>query len=398
MFQRVRLIRGIALAAISFGVPAAAFADHPWLDDANRRSPTADASLDKLSHGYPRVLVHEFVSGVSAEAYSKYDFVDAHGTHFETFETVQSKYDGTTRMLRHISGRAYQSYNFGTCVISSGIAFEATTSASQGGPKSAGCGIFAGHWLYKAGTTTRQSIAAGATTIPVNDPSRITQGSYVVIYDAPAGSFRNAEHARVTGVNKTNNTIQVARGFKSKAASHAAGSIVAEHVIGQGSDKQLWAFNMSSQSAQDANGKTFGEFYADWIGKNLEKYGTGQQTSADVAGVMFDADFYYELANTKSDANNDLVVDNGLAPNGTNWLGEGLDAFYARVSNRLPGKYLLTGVHDGRGYHAAHGTQMENWLDFGNGDFKPTPKYNRIPDLFATYLFNMADRSSGPPL
>ena len=68
MFQRVRLVRRIALAAVSISVPAAAIADHPWLDDANRRSPTVDASLDNLNHGYPRVLVHEFVSGVSAEA------------------------------------------------------------------------------------------------------------------------------------------------------------------------------------------------------------------------------------------------------------------------------------------------------------------------------------------
>ncbi len=285
-----------------------------------------------------------------------------------------------------------------TAVISAGLAFETTTSKSQGGPKSAGCGIYAGHWLYKAGTRLRQGVGANDTTLPVENPGRIRKGMYVVIYDAPAGSFRNAEHARVTGVNSSNKTITVRRGYKSKQIWHSSGSIVAEHVLGQGDDAELWAFNLSTASPRDGNGWTFGEFYADWIGRNLLRHGNGIRTSADVAGVMFDADFYFDYSSTGSDANNDLVVDNGVGPHGQNWLGNGLDEFYQRVKQRLPGYYVLVGVHDARGFDSAQGGQMESWLDYGNDDFNPNPKYAKVSKLFAAYLFNTGERSDGPPL
>ena len=301
-------------------------------------------------------------------------------------------------MLRHISGRAYQSFNYTNCVISAGLAFETTTSKSQGGPKSTGCGIYAGHWLYKAGTRLRQGVGANDTTLPVENPGRIRKGMYVVIYDAPAGSFHNAEHARVTGVNSSSKTITVRRGYKSKQIWHSSGSIVAEHVLGQGDDAELWAFNLSTASPRDGNGWTFGEFYADWIGQNLLRHGNGIRTSADVAGVMFDADFYFDYSSTSSDANNDLVVDNGVGPHGQNWLGNGLDEFYQRVKQRLPGYYVLVGVHDARGFDSAQGGQMESWLDYGNDDFNPNPKYAKVSKLFAAYLFNMSERRDGPPL
>lgn len=397
MFQQYRLARAIVCAALVLCIPTHAFSQRAYLNDANNRTPTKDWSLDQLNHGYPRVLVHELAGNVSADAYSRYQFVDAKGNGFKKVEQIQGL-SPDTMLLRHISGRAYQSYSYAHCVISGGLAFESTTGQSQGGPQGDGCGIYAGHWLYKAGTTTRQQIAAGATTIPVNDASRISSGSYVVIYNAPAGSFNNAEHARVTGVNRTTNTITVARGYKSKTYSHPAGTIVAEHVLGQGNDKRLWAFNMSTESPRDGSGRTFGQFYADWLARNYDRYGSGTRTSAQVAGVLFDADFYFERNSNKADMNNDLKVDHGFSPNGTNWLGEGLDSFYQRLSNKLPGKYILGGVHDARGFDAAQGAQMENWLDYDNGDYKPNPKYKKLNDLFATYLYNMADRSQGPAL
>lgn len=397
----IDLVRpGLMLALVTgawLSMPTQALAQRAYLDDSNRRAPPTDYSVDSADHGFPRVLVHELAGNVSAEAYSKYHFVDAKGNAFQKFGQVQGL-SPDSRMLRHISGRAYQSYAYAYCVISGGLAFESTTSTSQGGPQSSGCGIYAGHWLYKAGTTLRQSVSSGATVIPVNDTSRISNGSYVVIYDAPAGSFRNAEHARVTGINGSNKTITVVRGYKSTAKARSSGAIVAEHVLGQGNDKRLWAFNLSTQSPRDASGKTFGEFYADWLGRNLARYDNGKLASVQVAGVLFDADFYFELTNYKTDVNNDLKVDNGISPGGVNWLGDGLDYFYQRVSNRLPGKYVLAGVHDGRGFNSAHGTQVENWLDYGNGDYKPNPKYDKLNDLFATYLFNMAERSQGPAL
>ena len=396
--RRAGLLSCIAAGAIPVCLSPHALAQHAYLNDTNERAPTADAQVESLVHGFPRVLVHEFAPSVSNEAYSKYGFVDAHGNTFPFVETVQNQYSRDTRMLRHISARAYQQFNFGHCIISGGLAFESTTSKSQGGPQPDGCGIFAGHWMYHPGNKTRAAISASATTIPVASTANIANGKYVVIYDAPAGSFKNAEHAKVTAVNASAKTITVQRGYKSNTSAHPQGAIVAQHVIGQGDDAELWSFNMSSQSPRDGNGKTFGEFYADWLGKNLLRYGNGDVTQAEVAGIMFDADFYYELKPTKTDVDNDLVEDNGLSVDGSNWLGEGLDNFYQRVSSRLPGKYILTGVHDGRGYAHAHGTQMENWLDYGNGDFNPNPKYNKFDEMFTFYIFNMSERQQGPAL
>ena len=320
-----------------------AVAEQPYLDDANPRRAAIDGSLPNLHADFPRVLTHELQSGVTPEEYSKYEFITTKGDDFPIIERVQN-FSPATKMLRHISGRAYQSFNYPSCSISAGLAFEATTSKSQGGPNSTGCGIYAGHWLYKAGTRLRQDVGVNDTTLPVENPGRIRNGMYVVIYDAPAGSFRNAEHARVTGVNVSNKTITVRRGYKSSQIRHASGSIVAEHVLGQGDDAELWAYNLSTESPSDGNGKTFGEFYADWIGQNLLRHSNGARTSADVAGVMFDADFYYDYSSTASDANNDLITDNGVGPSGQNWLGNGLDAFYQRVTLRLPGHYVLVGV------------------------------------------------------
>jgi hypothetical protein len=338
------------------------------------------------------------MGGVTAEEYSKYDFITSHGMAFSSVERIQEQYSPDTMMLRHISGRAYQSFNFTSCSISSGLAFESTTASSQGGPNADGCGIYAGHWLYKAGSRLRQSVGANEQTLAVENAARFERNSYVVIYNAPAGSFNNAEHARVTAVNTSNDTIQVQRGFKSNNSNHASGSIVAQHVIGQGPEWELWAYNMTTQSPRDASGKTFSEFYADWIGRNILRFDNGTRTTANIAGVMFDADFYYEYDRYDVDANNDLAVDDAMGSGGQNWLGNGLDAFYERVTQRAPGYYVVVGVHDARGFDSAHGGQMEGWLDYGNGDFNPNPVYPKLSKIMASYLFNMAERSQGPAL
>lgn len=60
-------------------------------------------------------------------------------------------------------------------------------------------------WPVRPGEA--QAITATAKTISVTDASRFKVGQYVVIYDGPAGSFRNAEHAKVSGINVTSHTI-----------------------------------------------------------------------------------------------------------------------------------------------------------------------------------------------
>ena len=400
MLAKVRLpaalVAGFTLTIL---LPVATASAGPaYMNDANTRSPSNDSSVPRLRDDFPRTLAHEFTGKQSDAEYSKYMFIDAKGGNFPRIESIQNKLSPQTKMLRHISARAYQNWNYAECTISGGLAFEATTAASQGGPKSAGCGIFAGHFLYKPGTKLRASAGASVQQLRVENASRVQKGQYVVIYDAPVGSFKNAEHARVTGVDRGSNTITVSRGYKSKPKARSAGAIVAQHVLGQGKDARLWAFNLSSKSPRDANGRTFGQFYAQWLGRNLLRYKNGVLTTANVAGVMFDADFYYDLKASGSDANNDLKLDNGVSPSGQNWLGDGLDDFYRLVRSRLPGKYVIVGHQHARGYASAHGTQIESWIDYGNKDFSPTPKYDRLNEMFARYLYNMSERRDGPAL
>ena len=55
-------------------------------------------------------------------------------------------------------------------------------------------------------------------------------------------------------------------------------------------------------------------------------------------------------------------------------------------------------MHDGRGYAHAHGAQMENWLDYGNGDFSPIRSTTSSTKMFTFYIFNMSERQQGPAL
>ncbi len=378
-----------AIALLLVALPAAA--QRAYLDDANTlRTPPPSSFPSFQHHSYPRTLVHEMKGPVSNAEYGKYDFIDAHASSFERMANVQNSYSSDTMLLRHISARAYQSFNANFCKISTGIAFESSPQVSQGGPESSGCGIYAGHWLYKAGTRTNHSITAQATTVKVADPGRLVAGQYVVIYDAPVGSFNNAEHARVISVNSSTGTVTFSkRGFKSMARARAAGAIIATHIRGQGPEDELWAFNFSTQSPTDGNGETFSSFLAKWLKKNWDRYGDGERITANLAGLLFDADMYFEINSAKADYNNDLVVDHGISNSGVNWQGDGLDRFYAATRALLPSIHIVSGLHDARGYDSNNGIQLENWLDFGNGDFNPNPQYRQLNSMFATYLFNM---------
>ena len=398
MNQPVRLVcYSLAIFAWLIAQPAAA--QYSYLDDANDPQALPPTPLPSFKHHkFPRTLMHELKGPNNNAAYGKYDFIDAHGSAFDRVEKIQGG-SPDTMMLRHISARAYQGFNANRCRISQGIAFDATTNATQGGPEKDGCGVYAGHWLYKAGTKTKISMNAQANSVRVEDASRIQSGQYAVIYDAPAGSFNNAEHVKVSSVDRDSDTVTFSvRGFKSMPRTRAAGAIIATHVLGNGPESELWAFNMGSQAPTDANGETFASFYAKWLGRNYDRFDDGRVTTANVAGILFDADMYFQVGGAKADYNNDLVVDEGISPSGVNWLGKGLDQFYAKVRAQLPNLHILSGVYDARGYASTNGVQLENWLDVGNGDFNANPQYKQLNSMFATYLFNMSERSVLPPL
>jgi hypothetical protein len=297
------------------------------------------------------------LTGGNGEADSKYDIVAIRGNLLSQIGRIQAINPGFVG-LRLMSGLAYQGYNRSdACAYDDGMPFGGTGSSTQG------CNVFAGHWLYKAGTKLTSTVNASATSLRVQNANSFVVGEYVVIYDAPARSFNNAEHARITAVSKSTNTLTVARGYKSKAASHSTGAIVAAHVLGQGTNKLLWAWNQSSACPKDANGKQLNQVLADWLATNYDKDGAGKPLNGKIDGVLFDADFHYlEVSGGKeADVDNDLVMDEGISPSGVNLWGDGMEAFYARVRNRLPDILIVGGVGTSRGYLSNNGTQFEGF-------------------------------------
>ena len=99
-----------------------------------------------------------------------------HGNAFPLVSQAISGYAPDALVLRHVSGRAFQGFTYKDCYITSGIAFETTGPVSQGGPKSKGCAIYAGHWLYRAGAQLTQSINASALTLKVGDAQAVHAG------------------------------------------------------------------------------------------------------------------------------------------------------------------------------------------------------------------------------
>ncbi len=102
-----------ALFVCLFARPAAA--EQPYLDDANPRRAAIDGSLPNLRDDFPRVLTHELQSGVTPQEYSKYQFITTKGDDFPIIEKIQQNFSPDTKMLRHISGRAYQAFNYTNC-------------------------------------------------------------------------------------------------------------------------------------------------------------------------------------------------------------------------------------------------------------------------------------------
>lgn len=379
-----------------------------YLDDSNASYAPADPALPALAHQYPRTAQHELLSTTNPAATSKYDYLNVAGNSFPQAETAwNAAFSAGLNMIicRHISGHEFQGYTQTTdSFCSKGVGFKTTGPTTIWNPAADVAQIYAGHWLYEAGTLLNGAIgaaASGATgTVTVDDATRFVDTEYACIYDAPAGSFVNAEHVRI--VSRAGNVLTVERGYKSTANAHADNSIIAQHVLGQGSptgtDPRLWTFNFSTQCPVDGNGKKWNDVYASFLATYFNKYKAGQATTARILGIQLDTDFYFEFGQINSDTNNDLVTDLGRDGAGTNWTGDGLDVFYQLCSERMPTAHLVAGIHDARGFDWYNGVQEEVAWDFGNGDFTWPPAYKELNSMFAMYLYNTGARSRGPAL
>ncbi|MFH0342328.1 MAG: hypothetical protein ACHBNF_09410, partial [Chromatiales bacterium] len=387
-----RRLLGIVLTALLWGVQAASAATtYPYLEDAD---PTAaPAGSLRVNPSWPRLnFTESSVNILSAEQLSKYDIISAKAGAARNVADAQESYP-EIMYLYAFSPRAYQGYlDVDYCRQSFSVPFESTGAATEG------CSMFAGHWLYAGGTVLASSLSASGTVASVQDASRVKVGEYVVIYDAPAGSFKNAEHARVTAIDISSvpEKITLSRGYKSTAKSHASGGILAMHVRGQGFDARNWTYNHATDCPFDANGKTLGEVMADWLEQNYTRDGKGQPIPGFIVdGILFDADPYFMDLTKKADADNDLVVDDGISPSGTNLWGDGLEQFYAGVRIRLPDKIIVGGYHLSRGFSALNGTQMEGFpLD--NGAQSPTPVYDATDSILSKYSYHLHHNAEGP--
>lgn len=350
-----------AMSAQSFGAPLR------YLDDANIQS---DAPT--VTGNFPKIALTETQSvGGTVQEWSRYDVIGGKAGMAAKVAAAQAI---NPELKFHFSfhPRSYLGYlHNDACEIALGMPFNQTASTSQG------CSMFAGHWLYRAGTTLASSISSTQTDIRVADASRLAAGDYVVIYNSPAGSFVNAEHARVQSVDTSANPDRVIlsnRGYKSNAISHSANSIIAAHEVGRAEDKRNWAYNLATNAPRDAANRSAAAIMANWIVANWTKNSRGQNTGVRADGVYFDEDGYI-LFTQQADVNNDLQVDNGVSSSGTHWWGDGLENFYQTVRNRVgASKRVVGGWRESRGLASLNGVQMENWLVTGD-DFPFNPNY-----------------------
>jgi Hypothetical glycosyl hydrolase family 15 len=376
--------------------PAPAPSRYSYLEDAN----TTDSvryvvDSDLGDRPFPRITTGPLKKRGTPEQFSKYDVIAAKAMSFSWMEKVQAINPETT-VLRIHCPQEYQGWKEKkSCLQGNGMPFD------RSGPATANCQIYSGHWLYAPGTTLSSAVSAGATTLQVADASLFNKGRYVVIYDGEPGSFSNAEHAQVIAVNTYFNTLTLAkRGYKSTARSHAAGAIVAEHVIGNGEAQapENWVFNLSTASPRDSSGRQVNQVMAEWLANNYNKDGKGNPSPVRVDGILFDSDFHFIMSGgygRRPDVNNDLVQDNGLSASGENLWGEGLDAFYRTVRERLPDVLLVGGVIESRGYTSLNGTQLEGWPQRNVGK-SAAEDYREINGRLSTYTVQMHHGEIGP--
>ncbi|MEE9491763.1 MAG: hypothetical protein V3W04_00075 [Gammaproteobacteria bacterium] len=367
-----------------------------YLNDNDIQAPVSDPLLPNLSDNrYPRIIMSETQAMTNdVERYAKYHIIATTGGLLRKVSRLQALYPDVI-YFRQLMAAEYLGYTDEkdniTCAQSHGIPFENTASATQN------CKVYAGHWLYQAGSKLTRKLNTTSRTVYVGNAKRFKKNNYVVIYNAPAGSFKNAEHAKITSINITNNTLQLQRGYKSRKRSHNSGSVIAHHAVGQGGDPKNWAYNMSTQCPTDGNAKTYNQVMLDFIVSNKNRDRKGIAHNLNIRGFLFDSDFHFVATNKKIDANNDLVQDNGISNDGTNWWGSGMNAFYSSLKTTFPDMYLSGGHHKARAFQAVNGAQLEGWpvdSDFHSAN----PTYQYINSRLSTHSFYNHFISKGPAI
>ena len=359
-----------------------------YMDDVDKGiNPTMPRGMiDPLKGmGWPRIGLADSPTEQTVEQLTKYHMIAAQNV---TKVGQAQALRPDILYLRHVNPVEYQ------LTVKQAMPFNGT------GPSTVGSNVYAGHFVYKPGTRLTQNISSGATTIAVENASKIEAGSYAVIYDSPAGSFKNAEHVRVNSVNNSANTITIkTRGYKSQAVSHAKSSIIAQHATGGGlkANAENWVYNQSTACPLDAKGNTFGEAMVNWLSTHYDTLNDGTVVDVRVDGFHFDTDRHYLLTGEHTDVDNDLALDNGVSPSGYNMWGEGMDRFYADLRAALPEMIIVGGGTGTRGFNDLNGVQWEGF-PVENSAFSTSPTYGDVDAQLANYGLHVRTHSVGPAL
>ncbi len=382
-----------ASATPFYNVPAVGLP--AYLEDAD--TDFTRSTLEPLGrHLFPRVAISETKAlPDTAESISKYDAVLIGAPQMHDVLKSAQGINPDLLIFRKFNAGGYVGFKEkDKCADPHGVPFGWRAFAT------ADCGFFAGHWVYYAGTLLSESIGTDSITFSVADASRITAGRYVVIYDHPAGSFRNAEHALVSAVSGNRVTL-AGRGFKSIPRTHSAGSIIAEHPVAGNVDGETeslhWMYNMSSVAPQDSNGRRTYEVMANWLGSNVQRDKNGDLSDLRIDGVIFDTDSWSVAWRNRIDVNNDLIPDGGWdSTTGTNLWGEGFEEFYRLVRVALPDLMVSGGTRGVRGFSFLNGTQLEGW-PVSSSFIAANPAYLTFDGWLAEYTLQLREGHRDTP-
>ncbi len=370
------------LLMASFFSPSSSYAKSIYLEDVNNVSAKiVDPGTKNFNLKFPKIMLAENVILYGdMERYSKYDIIQTHAfqSHMKKISELQAIYPAL-KYFRQLN-LEFLGYSTGLyCNQGYGIPFETTTGKTQG------CSVYAGHWLYEPGTKTGAYLNSSSTTVSVTDVSRIKAGEYAVIYDAPAGSFKNAEHVKISAVDAATKKVTLVRGYKSTVAGHAKNSIIAMHIRGQANSPINWMYNLSAAAPVDGNGNRYIDYVAQWLITNYNRDHRGIKHPLRVDGIAFDIDFKYSITKKNADTNNDLSVDFGILAGQGNAWGSGVDTLYTLVRNNFPGLYISGGISGAPGHGYNNGVQLEGWPVAKN--FKSvSPDYGGIDGRLSDYM------------
>lgn len=336
----------------------------------------------------PMPFAHAGAAGenaqMSAADIARYDGWTDHSVFTSLNESVKA-INPNFRSIKYISPRGLRMNANPTY----GFPFEAMGDTVTALDEGEGGLMYPGHFCYRAGTTLATGVNSSATSLVLESgggdkffqiPGTSNWG-YAIIYDAPAGSFNNAEWVHISG--KTGDTLTLdVRGYRSTARSHGAGSIVAMFGLGQGTSETLWCYNLSDTCPVDGNGVTCGEYLAGWLGRYWNSDGNWDISTA-WDGLKFDADFDDLAADPGDfDVNNDLTADEGWVVEqdgmGRNAWGQGMQDFYHACRLAMPGVPILGGTGTTRGFGDVTGQEDEGYPSEGGEVTSETPIYDKI--------------------